>query len=964
MRFPLSVISMALCGSSVFTPPAWAQPPSRAAAVQGASAPGAMVPLAASSDASAETLIVHLSWGHRAPKAAARLVSITTREATLLRQEGEGLERAERQTDGAWPSRAGAGDVDGLRLTLQYEPREIRPIENLHVIWSDLIARSDADTARRLTEDPAYRRDSRTLTVQLDREGTSGFTVTVDQLLRQQTFWIPALDLFISTGERPATLAQHLAAIEPYAGARILDRVRQEPEATYADYTARWEDMGDPGYLYHRETPGHVIGVTWDSAIPKFGLDRGAGVWSDLGNPDTLRFWFEFGDLSEGLQRSWRSQRLTAALPVVVTTFEKAGVRYEVEQFAYPLQGPPSERRGDIPMVLLQQVTLTELEGRARTLPLSFTHLRKLGTDGIKPLRVARADSGASVFVNDVTKDTLLAVQGTDAEIAWSGVTDYQDKLSRLTATLPVTLAPRASTRVIVKLPSPLVKDADRRTLLALDYADARQKTLAFWNGWLTRGAQFRVPDPVVNALVRANVWHALRLPRRHGGAGAAGQAVKIDLPYTNFAYGQTGAPWPVNQAVYVDYMLYDLRGYHDVSVEELASQFSGNQEPDGHVKGYANWVVYTPGMLYASAKHFLLAGDRASFEALLPQSLAALDWCLAAVKRSETQTGLSRGLVNGPLNDLTGEGIWAFNNAYIYAGLDLFGRALAVYGHPRAAEAQQAARTIRASIQRGFGTASVRSPLVQLRDRTWTPYVPTEADATGRLFNQWYPTDVDTGALHLVRLKALPAEGPLAEALLQDHEDNLFLHGWGIANEPIYNQQATAYLQRDDPRAAIRTFYSYMASGFSHSALEPVEHRWTHHQFFGPPSTDGAWFELFRHMLLQEQDDDALLIAQATPRAWLADGQRIDVERAPTYFGPTSFSIVSRAAAGAIDATIDMPARRAPSSLIVRLRHPEGRKLRAVTVNGRAWTDFDADKEWIRIPHPTDRRYTIAATY
>jgi hypothetical protein len=453
-----------------------------------------------------------------------------------------------------------------------------------------------------------------------------------------------------------------------------------------------------------------------------------------------------------------------------------------------------------------------------------------------------------------------------------------------------------------------------------------------------------------VNDLVRANLWHALRLPRRHDGA--------IDLPYTNFAYGQTGAPWPINQAVYVDYMLYDLRGYHDVSLEEIASMFRGNQEADGHVTGFANWVVYTPGMLYATAKHYLLSGDRAAFEAVLPQALQAMDWCLAQIPSGH-------GLVTGPLNDLTGEGIWAFNNAYIYAGLDLFGQALAVYGHPRHGEARQAAQAIQASIQRGFGAASMRSPLVQLRDRTWTPYVPTEADATGRLYAQWYPTDVDTGALHLVRLQALPADGPLAEALLEDHEDNLFLHGWGIANEPVYNQQGTAYLLRDDARAAIRTFYSYMASGFSHSALEPVEHRWTHHQYFGPPSTDGAWFELFRNMLLREQaDGDTLLIGQAAPRAWLADGQRIAVARAPTYYGPTSFSIVSHAKTGTIDATVDMPARRAPATLLVRLRHPQGTRLRAVTVNGRAWTDFDPAKEWIRIPHPSERRYAITATY
>jgi hypothetical protein len=56
-----------------------------------------------------------------------------------------------------------------------------------------------------------------------------------------------------------------------------------------------------------------------------------------------------------------------------------------------------------------------------------------------------------------------------------------------------------------------------------------------------------------------------------------------------------------------------------------------------------------------------------------------------------------------------------------------------------------------------------------------------------------WYPTDVDTGALHLSRLAAIDPRGWLTTAMLHDHEDNLFLNQWGMANERVYNQQATA---------------------------------------------------------------------------------------------------------------------------------------------------------------------------
>ncbi|MGH9309817.1 MAG: hypothetical protein ACRD1U_10610, partial [Vicinamibacterales bacterium] len=455
----------------------------------------------------------------------------------------------------------------------------------------------------------------------------------------------------------------------------------------------------------------------------------------------------------------------------------------------------------------------------------------------------------------------------------------------------------------------------------------------------------------------RASLWHALRLPRRHGGSGPD---VAIDLPYSNFAYSQTGTPWPVNQAVYVDYMLYDLRGYHAISTEELLAQFRNNQEADGHINGYANWLVYTPSMLYSVAQNFLLSDDRAAFARLLPSAMEALDWCIG---RLEHAAATETGLVRGPLNDGTGEGLWAFNQAYMFAGLDLFGRALERVGHPRAAETRAAARKVRDAVVAAFAAASVRSPIVPLRDGTWSPYVPAEALAHGRLLHEWYPTDVDTGAVHLLRLKALPARGVLADALLNDHEDNLFYKDLGMAQEPIYNQQATAYLLRDEPEAAIRAFYSYLASAFSHSVLEPVEHRWGNGQYFGPPSTDGAWFELYRNMLVYETDDDALLLAQATPRAWLRDGQEIVLERVPTYYGNLTSRIESRAASGEIRAEVQLPDRR-PGALHVRLRHPEGTRMQSVTVNGQAWQDFDAAGEWVRIPKPAEGRYVIVARY
>jgi len=912
---------------------------------------------------------VKVSWGHKSREVASFHIRFLTNEVEIVDVEALGLEPGDCFKDGTFETRAGKGDIDGTEFTLQYTPKHVKTIENLHRIWADLIAQSDPDTTRRLKQDPAYQPDSRKLRLQMDRAGTKGFSVTVEQLLQNKAFWVPSLDVYLAGGDVPLSFTDHQKQLEAYQGKCILDKVQHEPEATYEQYTARWEDMGSPAYVHPAQpAPGHIVGLTWDSALYKFGIDRGAGVWNDYGNLDQFRFWFGFGDLTERIQDSWKSQRLEDGLPIITTTIERDGLRYEVEQFAYPLNGPPKKRRGNIAMVLLQRVRVTKLQGQAAKVSVKVHHHRQFPfTD--TPEMTWRSEDDTFLLVENVTNRILFVVEGSSLRIG-SWVTKDDPKSSdakkntrwkSIEAVLTFDLAKNTSTEFVVKLPSPMVLSQDRDKLVNLDYASSREATLKFWADYVARGAQFHVPEKVVNDLFRANLWHALRLPRRHGGRE---EGVKIDLPYSNFAYDQHGTPWPVNQAVYVDYMIYGLRGYHDIAAEELLTIYRNNQEPNGHVGGFANWGVYTPSMIYVVAKNYLLSGDRDAFDRLLPYTLKALDWCLDEIRRSSERLGPAAGLIRTPLNDGSGEGIWAFTQAYVYAALEVLGKALEQIGHPRAKECLGAAQSFRQSVERAFGAATMRSPLVQLRDHTWIPYVPCEATKSGRLFEQWYPTDVDTGATHLLRLKALPTGCALADYLLNDHEDNLYLKGWGMANEPVYNPQATAYLLRDDSKAAIRAFYSYMACAFSHSVLEPVEHRWTWGQYFGPPSTDGAWFELYRYMFIHELDDDTLLLMQATPRRWLEHGRRIEVERAPTYYGEMSLSVESQAASGKLLAQIEMPKRRSPDRLLIRFRHPQGKPMQSVTVNGQNWTDFDAHKEWVVIEKPLQGSYAIVARY
>ena len=97
--------------------------------------------------------------------------------------------------------------------------------------------------------------------------------------------------------------------------------------------------------------------------------------------------------------------------------------------------------------------------------------------------------------------------------------------------------------------------------------------------------------------------------------------------------------------------------------------------------------------------------------------------------------------------------------------------------------------------------------------------------------------------------------------------------------------------------------------------------------------------------MLVMEAGD-SLWLARATPREWLEQGKKISVQNAPTHFGTAAYQIVSDAEHGKIAATVEMPSRNPPKSVLLRFRHPQALPMKSVTVNGSPWADFDPHAE------------------
>lgn len=179
--------------------------------------------------------------------------------------------------------------------------------------------------------------------------------------------------------------------------------------------------------------------------------------------------------------------------------------------------------------------------------------------------------------------------------------------------------------------------------------------------------------------------------------------------------------------------------------------------------------------------------------------------------------------------------------------------------------------------------------------------------------------------------------------------------HGFWTGPERINPLYGTRYvvdtLRRDDPERALVSFYGMLAQGFTRNTLvagegctlTPVDEGGRF--FYCPPNSTGNahFLTMLRSLLVQDfdLDDDGepetLRLLYGTSRRWLDDGKSLQVDRAPTAFGPVSVRIESHLKAGELRATVDLPTRNEPRRTWLRARVPEGWHVTAATIGDQS---------------------------
>jgi hypothetical protein len=59
---------------------------------------------------------------------------------------------------------------------------------------------------------------------------------------------------------------------------------------------------------------------------------------------------------------------------------------------------------------------------------------------------------------------------------------------------------------------------------------------------------------------------------------------------------------------------------------------------------------------------------------------------------------------------------------------------------------------------------------------------------------------------------------------------------------------------------------------------------------------------------------------------------------------------------------TLDQPLKPVPGGIDIRFRHPQGRKIRSVEINGKPLDDFEG--EYVRLKNPPSKKIEIRVSF
>ncbi|MFZ1936471.1 MAG: hypothetical protein WCB27_19505 [Thermoguttaceae bacterium] len=403
---------------------------------------------------------------------------------------------------------------------------------------------------------------------------------------------------------------------------------------------------------------------------------------------------------------------------------------------------------------------------------------------------------------------------------------------------------------------------------------------------------------------------------------------------------------------------------------------------------------AFGPGSIgWALTQHYWLTGDKKWLEAAAPRIKANAEWMLRqrqVIAKAAPGGGRlwCKGLQPGLQVTPDSGGLWmqfyeaeAYYCSFVLRMAEVLRVIDPAGGAKLAADAAAYRKDLLAAVDRSIAL----SPVVPVRDGTYHSVIPFACYVRGQGTGAWgwqrdgsgshvgplYWETVQTAAPLISPAGLLSPTDVRVQGYFDVLEDRLLLENpyvggrnWfeaGWQYQGGLERTSNMHLAADDVPVFLRSFLNCYAIDI----LPNDGYTFNEHAVHGPPDKifeEAAFLERFRNLLVMEEGD-SLWLARATPRAWLEAGKKISVSNAPTHFGTVSYEIVSAADQGTIAATIEMPSRNPPKTVLLRLRHPQALPIKSVTVNGEPWKDFEPAGEVLRL-HDLSGSVKVEAAY
>ena len=463
-------------------------------------------------------------------------------------------------------------------------------------------------------------------------------------------------------------------------------------------------------------------------------------------------------------------------------------------------------------------------------------------------------------------------------------------------------------------------------------YEQARERLVQFWNQRLGQAVTYDVPETVVMNAQRSLLTQALALTWRYS----------IGNPYEEFSFAESLDVAEVMGAY----------GFTGVTRQILRTSF----------KRFAilptNWRMGE--LMLASARYYNLTGDRAYLRWVTPR----IGWWIRILGRQlqHDRHGLLRQ--ERYSSDIGTHVYGLHSQTAVWHGLNAIASAWASTGQRfEAARARALSFRLKLGLQRAVRASAHRQedgslfvPAVLLAKHK--PYDAVTRSRLGSYWNLVMPYALASGFFEphgrqaRQILRYMLGHGSRLLGLVRAGAYSLYgakARYPVTGTDQVYGLAMARFLaDNDQPDQLVLSLYGMLGAAMTPNTFVSGEaatvaplRGGAYRSMYLPPNaaSNSAFLETLRLMLVQETTRDGrpvgLQLAFSTPRGWLAEGKSVAVRDSPTSFGPVSYEL--NAGPDQILGTVDVPSRRRPLTLKLRLRVPSGKRVVAVRVDGRA---------------------------